>query len=83
MFTEDVCILGEASVRTGLNLLDQLLKKMDVLKKNYSDKLRSRIMPVIYTSLFMPDFVEKASERKIWILKAAGNITNPLMWQPA
>ncbi|MEM2276010.1 MAG: hypothetical protein QXU43_02860 [Thermoproteota archaeon] len=81
--TEDVCILGEASVRAGSSLLDELLEKIDILKRNYPDKLRGKIIPVIYTSLPMPDLVEKASERKIWILKATGNITNPSIWQPA
>ncbi|MEM2487674.1 MAG: hypothetical protein QXR44_03675, partial [Thermoproteota archaeon] len=60
--TEDVCILGEASVRAGPSLLDELLEKIDILRRNYPDKLRGKIIPIIYTSLPMPDLVEKASE---------------------
>ena len=73
----DICIIGEASVRAGIRVLNNLLEKIEKLKANYPEKIRRRIIPVIYTSLPMPDLIERAREKKIWILKATGDFVKP------
>ncbi len=72
--SDDVCVIGEASVRAGVGLVDDLLKKMDMLRKNHPDKLKDKVILVIYASLPMPELVERAVEKRIWVLKATEDI---------
>jgi len=74
---DDICIIGEASVRAGIRVLNSLLEKIEKLKANYPEKIRRQIIPVIYTSLPMPDLIERAREKKIWVLKATGDFVKP------
>jgi len=73
----DVCVVGEASVRAGVNLLGELLSKVGELKKRYPDKLGKKTILVIYTSLAMPELVEEAKKHGVWILKATGDYYKP------
>jgi len=73
----DVCVVGEASVRAGAGLIDELLEKIDTLKRNHPDKLSGKVMPVIYTSLPMPELAERVVEKNIWVLKAIEDIVKP------
>ncbi len=73
----DICVVGEASVRAGVRVLEGLLEKIEKLKARYPEKLRKRVIPVIYTSLPMPDLVERARLKKIWVLKATEDIVKP------
>jgi len=66
----DLCIVGEATVRGEINLLYELLEKIDLLKKKYPEKLRKKVLPVICVCLPLPELVEEAKKREIWILKA-------------
>jgi len=72
--SSDFCIIGEASVRANIGLLNELLDKFEKLKANYPSMLRKENMLVIYTSLALPELIEKAKEKHIWVLKATGNI---------
>jgi len=74
---DDICIVGEASVRAGIRVLNSLLDKIEKLKANYPEKIRRQIIPVIYTSLPMPDLIERTREKKIWVLKATGDLVKP------
>ena len=75
--TKDICIIGEASVRASPKIINQLNKKITILKKKYPNKLKPKIIKVIYTSLALPNLKEKAEKENIWILKATENITTP------
>ncbi len=72
--SDDVCVLGEASVRANLPLLEELKRKYEKLKATRPDLLRKRVILVIYTSLAMPELVEVAEKEGIWVLKATGDI---------
>jgi len=74
---DDVCVVGEASVRAGVNLLKELLDKVEELKKRYPDKLGKKMILVIYTSLAMPELVEEAKKYGVWVLKATGDYYKP------
>jgi len=76
--SDEVCIVGEASVRAGAGLIDELLDKIDTLRRNHPDKLKGKVIPVIYTSLPMPELTERAAEKNIWVLKATEDIVKPL-----
>ncbi len=69
-------MVGEATVRGGAGLVDELLEKLEKLKK-YPDRLRRKIILVIYVSLPMVELVEKAKERNIWLLKATQEFYKP------
>ena len=73
----DVCVVGEATVRAGRGILDALLNKIEVLKAKYPEKLRKRLIPVIYVCLPMPELVEEAARRKVWVLKATQDFCKP------
>jgi len=73
----DVCVVGEASVRASMRTLEELLKKLEIMKSKYPDLLRPKTIPVIYTSLAMPELVEEAKKRGVWVLKATGDYCKP------
>ena len=73
----DLCIAGEATVRAGVGVLRRLEEKLRVLRSRYPERLRPRVVPLIYTSLATPDLVEEAKARGVWVLKATGDITPP------
>jgi len=75
--TKDICIIGETSVKASPKIINQLNKKITILKKKYPNKLKPKIIKVIYTSLALPNLKEKAEKENIWILKATENITTP------
>jgi len=73
----DVCLIGEAAVRAGAGLADELLRKLDRLKRDYPDRLRGKVILAIYASLPMEDLKERARERGIWLLKATEEFHRP------
>jgi chromosome segregation ATPase len=75
--SDDVCVVGEATVRAGRGILDALLNKIELLKAKYPEKLRKRLIPVIYVCLPMPELVEEAARRKVWVLKATQDFCKP------
>jgi len=51
-------LLGEISFRAGVNVLDELKKKVKLLGENYPNILRTRLILLIYTSLATPELVK-------------------------
>jgi len=74
---DDVCVIGEATVRAGPKLIDELLEKIEKLKINYPNLLRKKVILVIYASLPMIELIEKAKEKGIWLLKATEEFSKP------
>ena len=75
--SEETCVIGEVSVRAGLGVLHRLLRKYEKIKSSYPELLRRRVILVIYTSLALSELVEEAAEKKVWVLKATGDIVEP------
>jgi len=75
--SNDICIIGEASVRASSRVIDELNKKLSILKSKYPERLRPKIIRVIYTSLALPDLIERAEKEGIWVLKATEDIVPP------
>lgn len=73
----DVCLIGEATVRAGAKLAEELLEKLERLKKNHPEKLRTKITLVIYASLPMKELVDEAKAKNIWLLKATEEFYRP------
>lgn len=75
--SDDVCVIGEASVRAGAKLVDELLEKFEKLKTGYPNLLRRRVILVLYVSLPLIELIEKAREKNIWLLKATEEFFKP------
>jgi hypothetical protein len=71
----DICVVGEATVRLGTKLIDELLDKIDLIKHERPDLLRKKIIKVIYTDYAVPDAVESARNNKVWILRRKKDLT--------
>jgi len=75
--SDDVCVVGEASVRAGAGLVDELLEKLEKLRRDYPDRLRKRVLLVLYVSLPMMELVERVKGENIWLLKATEEFYRP------
>jgi hypothetical protein len=75
--SDDICVIGEATVRAGAKLIDELLEKFKKLKTDYPNLLRKKIIFVIYVSLPMAELIEKAKEKNVWLLKATEEFFRP------
>jgi DNA repair exonuclease SbcCD ATPase subunit len=75
--SDDTCVIGEATVRAGPKLVDELLGKIEKLKTNYPNLLRKKVILVIYASLPMIELIEKSKEKGIWLLKATEEFFKP------
>ncbi len=75
--SDDLCVVGEASVRAGVGVLDDLYSKLRALEERYPAYLRPRRLLLVYCSLAMPELVERARREGVWIVKATEDITQP------
>ncbi|MEM1549817.1 MAG: hypothetical protein QXO74_03755 [Candidatus Methanomethylicia archaeon] len=75
--SDELCIIGEASVRASSSIIDEINRNIDKMRNLYPNMLRPKIIKVVYTSLAMPDLIERAEKEGIWVLKATGDIVKP------
>jgi hypothetical protein len=73
--TSDLCIIGEATVRLGIKLLQELEEKINHMKERRPNLLRPKIIKVIYTDYAIPSALEEAKAKGIWVLKWRGDLT--------
>lgn len=73
--TEDLCVIGEVSTRTGTRIVDLLDEKVNEVKIKRPEYLKPRIIKVIYTLWVTDEAMEKASQRGIWLVKATEELT--------
>ncbi|MDI9619235.1 MAG: hypothetical protein QFX33_00215 [Candidatus Nezhaarchaeota archaeon] len=71
----DLCVIGEATVRFGVNLVDELERKLQLVKEKRPDLLRPKMIKLIYTMRPTPEAVEKALSRGVWVLSATRDFT--------
>ena len=67
---ENLCVIGEATIRAGLKILDEIEKKYELLKSKYPGYLREKVIRVLYVLIPLPEVAKEARKRKIWMLKA-------------
>ena len=75
--SDNICVIGEASLRAGASIVDELKRKLMILKANYPGYLRKKIILVLYVTLPLPELVEKANKEHIWLLKATKEYVKP------
>ena len=58
-----MCVVGEATVRLGVEGVRRLARRVERLREEYPEYLRPRLIVVIYTSLATREAVREAGER--------------------
>jgi len=74
---DDLCVIGEASIRTGIGIIESTDEKIEKLKRKYPEYLRKRVLKVIYTMWTTEDAVEEAKKRRIWLVRTLEELTTP------
>ncbi|MDW8043360.1 MAG: hypothetical protein RMJ30_03845 [Nitrososphaerota archaeon] len=72
---DDLCVVGEAAVRLGTALVDEVVDKLNLMRAKRPDLLRKRVVKVIYTDYATPDALKRAAENNVWVLKWSGDLT--------
>ncbi len=72
----DLCVVGEATVRLGTNLIEELIEKVNLIKSKRPELMRKRLIKVIYADYATPDAIRLAREKNIWVLKWGGDLTS-------
>jgi uncharacterized protein YoxC len=71
----DLCVVGEATVRLGRGLVEELLKKVELLRVKRPDLLRRRLLKAIYTDVAVPEALQLAKEKGVWVLRWDRDLT--------
>jgi SMC interacting uncharacterized protein involved in chromosome segregation len=74
--SDEVCVIGEASVRLGTGLVEELERLIDKIRKEKPELLRPKLIKVIYADYSVPKAIELASNCNIWVLNWEGDITS-------
>jgi len=70
----DICVIGEASVRLGPRIVNEVEKKIELIRKYEPELLRPKLIKVIYTDIVLPHVLELASKNNIWVLNWKGDL---------
>ena len=73
--SDGICLIGEATVRAGRGLVEELDAKAELLARRHPELLRPRLMKAIYTIIATPDAIEEAERRGVWILDWKGDLS--------
>jgi hypothetical protein len=74
--SDEVCVIGEATVRLGTGLVEDLERLIDKIRKEKPELLRPKLIKVIYADYSVPKAIELASNYNIWVLNWKGDITS-------
>jgi hypothetical protein len=69
----DLCVVGIARLRASPSAIDELNGKVEALRRLRPDKLRPRLLKVVYIYRALPGLKERAEKEGVWVLKAAGD----------
>jgi hypothetical protein len=75
--SDDLCVVGEARVRASSGVVDEIDRKIRELRRLHPDRLRPRVLRVVYTTLAMPDLIARAEREGVWVLRAVGDVVKP------
>jgi len=73
--SKDLLVIGEATVRLGTSLIDELERKVDLVISRRSDLIRPKLIKVIYCDVALPQALKLAEERGIWVLDIKSDLT--------
>jgi len=72
----EICVIGEATVRLGTNLVEELERKIEKIKRENPELLKPKLIKVIYADYSVPNALELASNYNIWVLNWKGDLTS-------
>ncbi len=73
--SDDLCVIGEATVRLGKSLVERLERMIEYIRNRKPNLLRKRLIKVIYTFYATEDAKKLAIEKGVWIIRGRGDIT--------
>ncbi|MEM2940140.1 MAG: hypothetical protein QW304_01095 [Thermoproteota archaeon] len=73
--TGDICIIGEATVRLGTSVIQELEDKIEVLKRTKPELVKPKMIRVVYTDYAVTSALDLAKEHNIWVLNWKGDLT--------
>ena len=71
----DLCVIGEATVRLGVKLLDELEEKIAYIRGRRPDLLKPKLIKVVYADYAVPSALEKARDKGVWVVKWSSDLT--------
>jgi hypothetical protein len=71
----NLCLIGKASTRVNAKLIEGVDKDIEKLCRKYPNYLKDKVIKVIYGMQVLPDAVDEARKRGIWLITANKEIT--------
>ncbi|MEM4306516.1 MAG: hypothetical protein QXD61_11145 [Candidatus Caldarchaeum sp.] len=71
----DLVVVGEATVRMEMAMVDEVLEKVELLKQKKPEALRPKLVKVVYADYAVPDALKYAESKDVWVLKWSGSLT--------
>jgi chromosome segregation ATPase len=71
----NLCLIGEASTRVSAKLIEEVDKDIEKLCKEHPEYLKDKVIKVVYGMQVLPDAVDEARKRGIWLVTANKEIT--------
>jgi len=73
--SNELFVIGEATVRLGIGLIEELERKIEKIKEKRQDLIRKKMIKLIYVDIATPDSIELAKKNGVWLLTVKGDIT--------
>ncbi|MEM2530414.1 MAG: hypothetical protein QXL32_04755, partial [Candidatus Bathyarchaeia archaeon] len=73
--SDGICLIGEAAVRAGAGLVEELDAKAELLARRHPELLRPNLIKAIYTIIATPEAIEEANRRGVWVLDWKGDLS--------
>ncbi|HLI45671.1 MAG TPA: hypothetical protein VKU94_00580 [Geobacterales bacterium] len=71
----NICFIGEAKTKAARKAIMKVENDIKRLQRKYPSYLREKIVKIVYAIQAMPDAVEEARKRGIWLVTAKGELT--------
>jgi len=68
-------MIGEAKTRVSANLIEDVDKDIEKLCRKYPEYLRDKVIKVVYGMQVLPNAVDEAKRRGIWLVTANKELT--------
>ncbi len=75
--SDDLVVIGECTVRLGSSLIQDLLRKLDLLRRRNPELLRPRVVLAIYTMVATEDAVRECEKNGVWLNTIKEELTKP------
>jgi hypothetical protein len=71
----NLCLIGEASTRVSAKLIEEVDKDIEKLCRDHPEYLKDKVIKVVYGMQVLPDAVDEARKRGIWLVTANKEVT--------